>query len=161
MRIKILGVKGLSLYSYEGKVRELLLRYKEGNDKYLARCFLWDFGMYLRLRYKRWVFVCAPSRIESQRIRGFKHLELMLNHYGIESLDALENTSQEDQTKSKDRQEILKHIHVRDIEQIRNKSVVLFDDISTSESTLTACILALKPHVRRIRIVVFSSIRVG
>ncbi len=151
------GVKVTFLYQYEDKVRETLLRYKEGRDKYLARCILWDYRYYLKLLSKRWKFVCVPSRNESKGKRGFDHLPLLLDCLGIKSTDVLINTAKNDQTQSKNRTSILKHISIKSTEEIGECDVILFDDISTSGNTITACIRALKPHTNKLRVIVIAS----
>lgn len=151
------GVKITFLYQYEEKVRETLLRYKEGRDKYLARCILWDYRYYLRLLSKRWKFVCVPSRNESRGKRGFDHLPLLLDCLGIESIDVLKNLAENDQTQSKDRTSILKNIIVTSTEEIENCNVILLDDISTSGNTITACIRELKPLTKKLRVIVIAS----
>lgn len=146
-----------SFYSYDNNFRKLLLQYKENNDKFLAPIFLHPILLDLSIKFRNHIFVCAPSRLESMKLRGFEHLQLMLEVYGFKTLEIFENDAKIDQTQSKNREDISKHIILKDIPIDTSSKIVLFDDVLTSGSTIKACYQLLCPFFEDITVIVLSS----
>lgn len=72
-------------------------------------------------------------------IEAFDSLKLPYLHL-IEKIDEYKQSDQ----KYKDRTNISKHLKVSDLEKVRNKKILLVDDVVTTGSTLKAAISLIK-----------------
>lgn len=146
-----------SQYSYENTVRSLLLRYKESKDTYLARIFLHPYWSY---KFRKYEVVLVPSTKSALDKRGFNHLDLVIKKSGFQKIHHIlihEGTCEQALKKFSDRTSVFDEIKLLDPRPVKNKDILLFDDIITSGNTLRACIKVLKPHVNTITILTIAS----
>ena len=155
--VKVEQTRITSYYDYSDTFRSAYLQYKEVQDRFLAPCFVYPILMDLRVLYGSYTFVLAPSRIDSQKKRGFQHLELLLEVYGFKTCSPFENHAREDQTQIKDRRDIHQAIHFKPDAVIPKRKVILFDDILSSGATILRCHELLIRKCDRVKVVVLAS----
>lgn len=145
-RFNVNGIACVALYRYEDPLKQWLIRYKEQLDAALAPVFLTFFETWLRVRYRGYCVVPAPSaKVDIER-RGFAHLPLLLQNLGLPVLDCLEKTSDLSQ-KGKGgvgRSQMASQIKIKGNTAVRGRRLLLFDDVLTTGSTLKAMINELK-----------------
>lgn len=150
------GLKILTFYPYKDFGRGLLLQYKDGKDRWLAPVFLKPYEFLLRLRYHNYVFIGAPSSQDMLQIRGYYPVYEILKAIDLKTdtgvLMKTENVKQSLQD-GKLRKSIKDYIVIHNLEFVRNKKVVLFDDLVTTGSTLRACYDLLIPHVDKLAVI--------
>lgn len=152
----IQNVPVTTIFEYEGNFRRVLLQYKEHGDRFLAPVFLHSVLLDLKLMGSEAIYICAPSRDESIKKRGFEHLELLLEVYGFKTLNCFYNNSNEDQTQSKNRQDIVSKIGLKSTIPKQYKNLILFDDVITSGSTIRACYDLLKSSGNKVKVIVLA-----
>jgi len=132
------GLKIEGIYVYDDNFKNLLLQYKEANDEALAPIFLSELRKDFLIRYRNYQIVLAPSSKNKENIRGFNHLKLMFDSYGIDTLDLFEkmnNVNQKDLVFD-DRKKILDNIKLK--KENKLKKVLVVDDVVTSGYTMLA-----------------------
>lgn len=146
----------LTFYPYKDFGRGLLLQYKDGKDRWLAPIFLTPYALFLKLRYRSYVFIGAPSSPEMIQMRGYypvyemlKAIDLRVEQHAFKKTENVKQSLQGGEI----RKNIKDYIVLNDIELIRNKRVVLFDDLVTTGSTLRACYDLLTPHVDKLAVI--------
>ncbi|WP_409290528.1 ComF family protein [Peribacillus sp. SCS-37] len=134
-----------SLYQYNDFLKELLARFKYRGDYILIEGFKAALAEALKaLEFD----LAVPIPLSSERLaeRGFNQSEAGISAIGLESFYALKRTHSEKQSK-KTRQERMRHAQVfslLDGVNITGKSILLFDDIYTTGSTLRHAAKVLK-----------------
>lgn len=146
-------------FEYSGSFRNALLQYKENNDRFLAPLFLHPILLDLKIRFRKHIFICAPSRADSLNKRGFEHLELMLEVYGFKTLKILSNHSPHDQTQVKNRGDIFHYISMDEVSLKADDKVVVFDDVVSSGSTLHACAKLISSISKNLTLIALSSVK--
>ena len=156
------GVKGRILYYYDEFFRSLLYRYKGCGDYLLKDTFLQMKIKELRVKYKGYSLVLAPSNKEIEDKRGFNHLEGIfecLNFPIIKCFKKAKLWKQSDK-KLKDRGDIQKVIKL-DKSCLNNvKRVLIVDDVLTSGSTIRTIIRQLPSCVDKKVLVLSSNCRI-
>ena len=136
--IRRMNMKIYTLYDYSGFAKELYLRYKESGDRWLAPVFLrpvWISFLSFCVGHE---IVLAPSSSE----REFNPNLLMIESLGLKVRDDvfLKNEGYRQMGRTKDeRIDVVDAIKLKSMETIRDKRVVLFDDVCTTGYTLKVC----------------------
>lgn len=143
------------LFKYEGIIREKLIDYKFNDKSYLYKTFskiiIKNEKIY-RFIQKYDIILPVPINKEREFIRGYNQTLLILKELKKENININEkilkktknNLPQSSLTKN---QRIL---NVKDVyklineEQIKNKKILIFDDIYTTGSTVNECSKILK-----------------
>lgn len=143
---EIHGCKGISIYEYDEKLRNLIYQYKGCYDYELKNVFLEGYSGVLRSIFKNYIVIPVPShKIENEK-RGFNHVEEICKVFSnrvISCVDKIENVKQSS-LKSFERCNICKNLKLSNIEQIKNKSILIVDDILTTGSTMASMIDLIK-----------------
>lgn len=156
------GIKGMSIYDYDQTIREYLFQLKGAFDVEIAPIFLLPFARFLRFRYRKFILVPAPSSGESNLQRGFNHVQEIFSVLRLPIINVFKKTSVVKQVglTYEQRQNIIKHIEIKDASRLQGKKVLLVDDVMTTGATLKAMIALLKrAGILKIEILVLSSIQ--
>lgn len=136
---------------YEKKIRKLILKFKFREEAYLAGTFAEIIGKNEKFvqNLKRYDYIVpVPMYIENKNIRGYNQTELLAKRIkeslGIDYIqDALIKAKQNKKQSSlseKERAENVKDVYrLQNSEKLKNKKILLLDDIYTTGSTIKAC----------------------
>ncbi len=153
------GIKGLSLYDYDDTIQSLLYQFKGCFDIELAHTFLDHYYPELRHYYHGYIMVPAPSYYLDDLKREFNHVEEIFLPLKLPILKIITKTDkykQSDQKKS-NRKDIAKHLKMSNIEMIKNKKILIVDDVFTTGSTISAMIQLIKTgKPKNIRVLVIA-----
>ncbi|WAA12031.1 ComF family protein [Fervidibacillus halotolerans] len=137
--------KNISLYVYNEFMAELIARFKYRGDYVLAKIFAADIkGVLQRNEFD----LIVPIPLSNERLfeRGFNQAEALAREAGMHPVSILSRIHSEKQAK-KSRQE---RIHLPEVFsvtnpiQVKEKTVLLIDDIYTTGSTLRHAAYVLK-----------------
>lgn len=120
----------------------LIYQYKGCGDYELKEIFINPFLEELILRYKGYKIVSIPSHAEHIEKRGFDHVKEMFSSLRIEFIDCLfkkEKYKQSDYN-LEERSEAKNLIGIKNGEALKNKKILIVDDICTTGSTLRSAI---------------------
>lgn len=143
---KINGVKGEYLFTYSDYMKEKIYTLKGCGDIELAKSFLSYFKDELISRYRGYILVPAPSSEFDDKERGFNHAIEIFKVLKLNILPIIKkktNYKQSDLNKE-ERNQVINKLEITNLEKIHNKKVLFVDDISTTGSTLKACLSLLK-----------------
>lgn len=138
----------LSIYNYDDVMTKLIFQYKACFDIELKSVFLERHINELRLKYSNYVIVPIPSSKESDEERGFNHVEELFAELKLPIYKCLEkkfNFKQSDLSKN-ERMKVESKLLIKKGELLKNKNVLLVDDIITTGSSLKAGINLIKKY---------------
>ena len=143
---KIEGIKVTSIYYYDEDIKTFLYQLKGCYDIELASVFLANFKYLLKIRYFNYYIVPIPSYHLEDEQREFNHVEEIFKCLNLPMLKILYKSEKYKQSnqKAKDRHLISNFLKVSDLEKVKNKRILLVDDVITTGSTLKAAIALLK-----------------
>ena len=153
------GYKALALFDYDDEVKEKLYQFKGCFDYELGQVFLNYFLPYLKLKYLGYYLVPAPSHISHDKARGFNHVEVMFSSLKMKMIKCIHKTSDIKQSdlNAKERQNIYKHLIIENGEQIRDKKILIVDDVFTTGSTVKSMIKLIERYKpKKIQILLLS-----
>ena len=142
----IAGIKATAVFEYTDFIKELIYKFKGCSDYELKDAFLYRYLTYLRIKYKGYYLVCAPSYHLDDEKRGFNHVEEIFKALNLKMLHILKKKSghkQSDQS-FKNRRSIHDVIYIQNNTSLKDKKILLADDIMTTGSTLLTSIELLK-----------------
>lgn len=149
----------LYIFKYEGKIRSLIIDYKF-NDK----AYLYDFFVKIILKNKKIcrkfknydIIIPVPIHIKRKRQRGYNQSELIARKIAKEfnklelvtdCLIKQKHTVAQSSLTKKQRQQNVKQVYkIINKEKIKEKSIILFDDIYTTGATANECAKVLKEN---------------
>lgn len=150
-----------SLFKYEGIIREKIIEYKFEDKPYLYKLFskiiskkVKIFGL-LESGYD--IIIPVPIHKKKKWLRGYNQTELISKEiskdmnieYQNNMLVKIKNTESQSSLSKKDRKSNIKDVfglNYKCIEKIKNKKIILFDDIYTTGSTVNECSKVLKKY---------------
>lgn len=163
-RTKIEGVEVLSIYDYNEAMKTMLYTLKGLGDIVIAKTMLERHQLYFKMKYFNYVLLPAPSTKESENIRGFNHvIEIFkgINKNFINLLSKIEDFKQSDLSFAK-RQEVINKLVIKDGKQLRNKKLLIVDDLKTTGATIRAIITLVKPFSpRKIKVLTLAATKVN
>ena len=155
---KVEKVKCYFLYYYNEKVQEILYRFKGCKDYELRSAFLEYYANYLNLKFSGYHIVSAPSSENSDKERGFNHVEEMFKILKLKMLKCVHKTKsikQADLT-TKQREKIGDILEIDDVDLSKTK-VLLVDDVYTTGSTIKAMIkMVQEKGAKKIKVLLMS-----
>lgn len=155
---KVDDVKAFYLFNYDATIRELLYQFKGCADIELSQAFLEYFHYSLRLKYRGYTIVPAPSSKESDEQRGFNHVVEIFSCLKLPTLKCVHKTKdikQADLT-ADERKEVHKILKIDDID-LSNKKILIVDDVYTTGSTVRSMISLVKSkHPKKIKVLLMS-----
>lgn len=149
------GVKARSLYPYNEKIRSLLFQFKGCADIELASVFLSYQLPLLKLLYRGYTMVPAPSFSRRDEARGYNHVEEMFSSLGLPLFKCLHKTKDAKQADSSyaERQKIGECIVIEKGASLKGKKILFVDDLFTTGATAKACLALLqKQRPKKIQI---------
>ena len=156
---KIGNVKGVAVYEYDDNLKNLIYQYKGCYDYELKDIFLFRYIHYLRLMYKGFLIVPAPSFYLDDEKRGFNHVQEIFKSLKLKMLPILRKNVKHKQSGSnkKKRSEVQNVIEIESSVNLNNKKILLVDDILTTGNTLHRCIDLLKNRgAKKIEVLVIA-----
>lgn len=156
---KVDGYKALAVYDYNDRIKSLLYQFKGCFDYELSDIFIYKYRKELRLLYDGYVMVPIPSYKEDDEIRQFNHVNEMFKYINLPMRHLLIKTEKVKQAdlSSEERQNINRYLALSDNESLKNKKVLIVDDVFTTGSTVRAAINLLKTlGPKKIEILVMS-----
>ena len=145
---------------YEAGVRKMILKFKSDNAEYLAPPLAKLIATEIQKdNIKIDVIIAVPSHKTAIKMRGYnpasllaKELSQLLNILFVENVvtKEIENKKQKD-LNIRDRQtNVANCFCLKDIPTIKDKNVLIVDDIITTGYTINAVAKVLKPHAKHI-----------
>ena len=159
---KINNVKVLSIYDYDDEMKSLIYILKGCYDIELSKAFLRYFAKFLHFLYLGYYMIPIPSNEVDDKKREFNHVVEIFKDLNLPMLKIMYKNKPYKQSdyKAKDRHKISKVLELSDIEIIKNKKILLVDDIFTTGSTLKAAIdLVRKGKPRKIKAITIAMTR--
>ena len=155
---KIGNIKGVAVYEYTDFIKEMIYKYKGCHDYELKDVFLYRYLNYLRILYRGYNVVPAPSFHIDDEKRGFNHVVEIFKALKLNMLPVIKKVKAHKQSDMsyKKRFEIKKILEIDSVD-LKDKKILLVDDIFTTGSTLTSCIDLLKSRgAKKIEILVIA-----
>ena len=159
IRFKVGKYKALAIYEYDERIKKLLYQFKGCFDIEIFDVFLSRYARELRLIYDGFIIVPIPSYKEDDEIREFNHVEEMFKILKLRLMNVLSKTKKVKQANLSftQRKQIKDFLEITNGEVLRNKKVLLVDDVYTTGSTMAAAIsLVEQYHPKKIEILVMS-----
>lgn len=162
---KNIKVKEFYIFKYEGMVRKLLINYKFNDNSYLADMFskiILDNKKICRFLKNYDIIVPVPLHKKRKLERGYNQVELIakkLENIKLEitSLVKVRNIKPQSTKNVKDRILDIKGVYnLENIEKIKGKRILLFDDIYTTGSTINECVKVLGKYTNEIGVLILA-----
>jgi len=155
--INVLDFHVYAYYHYDPFFEKLIFQIKESKDVTLAPVFLHPYVKHLRQMCLGKTLVLVPSSNKKLKERGFEPLRLFYEALACEMICPFEKDDiKQSQRSNTMRSRIKNHIRLIHPEWIKDKDIVLLDDVCTTGNSLKACIDLIKPYVRSIKVVVLA-----
>jgi len=158
--------KTRAIFKYEGSVRNVILKFKNDNAKYLAYPIAKLMTSSLTKDMKNIdMIIPVPSSKETLKKRGYNHSLLLANEIGKllnkpvrnDCLLKIKNTKPQKSLSFKDRKENLAGaFKVVNRKDLKDKKILLIDDVMTTATTVNCCSDLLKRHAKKIYVLVFA-----
>jgi competence protein ComFC len=145
---RIDGVKGLAIYEYNSYIRSKMFTYKICEDYELKDFFLAPYKLEFSLLYFGYIVVPIPSyKLDDER-RGYNHVIEIFKCLKLQMITCLIKTEDIKQKllNYDERQEIGKHFKFDSSFNIKNKKILLVDDVITTGASMKAAIKILKEN---------------
>ena len=145
-----------SIFKYEGIIRDTLIKYKFQNKAYLYKTFskiILNNKKICGILKKYDIIIPVPIHKKRKHQRGYNQTELIAREIANNTNLQLENKvlfkqknviSQSELSKIDRKENIKNAFMIQNIEKIKNKKVIIFDDIYTTGSTVNECSKILK-----------------
>ena len=145
--------KSFSIFNYENEIKQTIISFKQARKKYIAKPLSHIIADYFdKLEIPFDTIIPMPIHPNRLKTRGFNQSELLLDvinsRYGRvynNVLVRVKDTTHQTGLSQANRQKNLEHaFKVVDKQKVRNKIVLIFDDIYTTGATLDECAKTLK-----------------
>lgn len=159
IRFNVNNYKALSFYQYDEDIKSLLYQLKGCFDYELAGVFLDRYAKYYRLIFDGYIIVPIPSYLKDDEIREFNHVVEMFSFLKLPMERAIVKTEHFKQADHNyyQRKEIGKYMVLKENLNLKDKKVLLVDDVYTTGSTMKAAVKLIESlHPKDIKILVMS-----
>ncbi len=145
--------KGRSVFVYSYPVDYLVRKFKYGNAAYLARLFADELvNVYYKAYFGADALCYVPMTARAEKARGYNQSRLLCEELSkridcrvIDALVKVKDTPKQTKLKRSDRLKNLSDaFKVKDKEQIKGKTLLLVDDVTTTGATAEAIANKLK-----------------
>ena len=153
-----LRVQKIFIYKYQDIIRNLLINYKFMDSSYLANSFAYliknNKKIYSILKSYD-IIIPVPLHKKRMNERGYNQTELIARKLEIpvvtNCLVKTKNIKPQSTKTAKERQIDIKNIFaIQNVDKIKNKKLLLLDDIYTTGSTANECIKTLSKATNKI-----------
>lgn len=155
--------KARAVFLYAGKIKDAIINLKYFGNKYYAEYLSnFMFDLYQRENFSADVIIPAPMSAKSFKMRGFNQAELLcqafINH-GIElnsnCVQKVVETENQVKLDFKERQtNLIGAFKVIDKDAVKNKNILIIDDIFTTGATVTEIANVLKKaHAKNVEVI--------
>ena len=155
-----------AVFKYEGIIRTTVLRFKSDNAKYLAKpmAALMERALPENMRDFD-LIVPVPLSAKSLKKRGYNQSALLANEIAkivgkpatTDLLVKNRETLPQKTLSFKERQANLNNaFHITRKADIKNKTILLIDDVMTTSATANICSNLLKKHCKKVYVLVFA-----
>lgn len=159
IHFRVGNINGLAIYEYTDYIKELIYKFKGCYDYELKDVFLYRYLLYLKLKYRGYYLTYIPSFYIDDERRGFNHVKAIFQSLNLKELDILKKNSNHKQSdkSAKERASIFKVLSIDKNISLKDKKILLVDDIYTTGSTLLAASeLLRKQRAKKIEILVIA-----
>lgn len=156
---KIDGIKGLSIFNYNDFIKKLIYQYKGCGDYELKDIFISPFVKDIKILFHNYFVLLAPSSKKRILERGFNHTFEIFKCLNLKNVSPIEKINDDKQSSKSyiERLKVKDSLILKEIELIKNKKILICDDICTTGSTLKAIIeLVKKGNPKDIKILVVA-----
>lgn len=145
--------------NYDGTVRQSILRFKDSNARYLAKNYAKLIFEYIKNENLQFDFITfVPSHKNTIKRRGYnpanliaKEISLLTNKPCIETLIKVNETPQQKSLSYQERAKNLeKSIIPTNAKLIKNKTLLLVDDVVTTCATVDQCSKILRIYAAKV-----------
>ncbi|MBE7089516.1 MAG: ComF family protein [Clostridiales bacterium] len=136
--------KARSLFRYDKPIDGLIMQLKYGGRKYIAETLI-DFlyAIYLKSDFDADVITFVPMSRKAQKRRKYNHAEILADKFSeksnlpiVKCLEKIKETERQAKLKGKERQiNLIGAFKVVDKALVKDKSVLLIDDVTTTGAT--------------------------
>lgn len=149
---KIDGVPAISIYDYNEFIKGKFFLYKANGDYEMKDYFLYPYHLEFSFFYSGYVIVPIPSFKEKDIARGYNHVIEIFKCLGLKIYECLIKTKNIDQKdlNFSNRQKIGEYLIFDDSYNLKNKRILLVDDIVTTGASMKAAIKLLKKQQPKI-----------
>lgn len=141
--------------------QQCLYQFKGCYDIELSSIFLENYLDYIKVKFKNYILVPAPSHISHDEKRGFNHVITIFKNLNMPIVSCfLKDKDMKQSTLSfRERRNIKNIIKIHNGSYLKGKNILLVDDVFTSGSTIKTMINLLKPiKPKKISILVLSKV---
>ena len=139
------SIRCTSIYEYTEFIKELIYKYKGCCDYELKDVFLYRYINYLRIIYRGYYVVPVPSYYVDDEKRGFNHVVEIFNSLKLKMLPIIRKIEAHKQSSMTYIKRFnVSKLFVIDNMDLKDKKILLVDDIFTTGSTIMSCIDLLK-----------------
>lgn len=153
-----LKIQKIFIYKYQDIIRNLLINYKFNDASYLANSFAYliknNKKIYSILKSYD-IIIPVPLHKKRMNERGYNQTELIAKKLEIpietKCLIKTKNIKPQSTKTAKQRQIDIKNVFaIQNVDKIKNKKILLLDDIYTTGSTANECIKTLRKATNKI-----------
>jgi len=144
----------LYLFSYKDLIRDKIIKYKFGDCPYLYKMFSEFFvkNKIFNTFLKNYdIIIPVPLSKQKMRIRGYNQTELLAKNIAqsllvqTKILIKYKNNNSQSLLNREERIENVKNVYkITDMQKIKQKNIILFDDVYTTGATINECARVLK-----------------
>lgn len=154
-------IKCLAIYKYSEEFESLIYKFKGCFDIELAEAFLAPWVKELKLKYKGFYLLPIPSNEKDDKRREFNHVIEIFKCLNLPFINCLYKSQEYKQSSmhKNERNNISKVLKMSNLNEIKNKKILIVDDICTTGSTLLAAIKLVKQHSpKQIKVLVIAKV---
>jgi competence protein ComFC len=152
--VQVNTMKVYAYYVFDETMSKIFHQYKEAHDQVLGLIFLHPIHRFDK-RFDTKTLVCIPSSEEKTQERGFLTLPKILEGSKLPQIEVLckKGTTKQSLRNAEQRAQIRDEISLYAPLLAEDKNLILFDDIVTTGSTMTASYELLLPIARSLKCV--------
>ena len=146
------------IYAYFPPINSCLMDLKVKNDIALSGVFLSPFKSLIEFIYQGYIILPIPSTKQSDRKRGFNHIEEISKALNLKTKKAFIKTKDYKQTNQRfENRKNIENVIKLNVKLDKTKKYLLLDDVITSGSSIKTCLnLLRKQGINKVKVLVIS-----